>query len=292
MNDFIDQTNQRTLPADYRGDVLIWDIDKTYLDTHFSSLKGLVRIPLEWALDKRTLPGSVPLIRALRRGPGRSSALTPLYFISGSPKRMRSVIERKMSMDGVNYDGLTFKDQLGLVLALRPQDVSRQVGFKLQALLRYHRAFPPGVQYRLFGDDAEIDEVIFWMFQRIIEGHRGRELALELRDHRVHDDDVQRILTLSGTLPVHDPSRVKGIYVIQHGRNAPRVDQPHIFRSSSFLTLAEVLRFQGALSNDGVAAVRKDYQLRGVSEYELDVATINARVLWEERKSEEPSKSA
>src|SRR5688572_7492402 len=128
MNDgFIHQTNDRRLPPDYAGDVLLWDIDKTYLDTRFSSMRGLLSIPFEFAIDKRSLPGAAVLLRALRRGAGAESALVPLYFISGSPPQLRRVVERKMVLDGVDYDGITFKDQLGLLLARRPGLIKAQL---------------------------------------------------------------------------------------------------------------------------------------------------------------------
>jgi hypothetical protein len=86
MSDVLyDRSNDRRLPPDYTGDVLLWDIDKTYLDTHFSSWRGLLAIPFDMAVDKRAVPGAVPLLRALRRGPGERSVLVPLYFVSGSP---------------------------------------------------------------------------------------------------------------------------------------------------------------------------------------------------------------
>ena len=36
--------NERTLPEDYDGPIYVWDVDKTYLATHFSSLEGLARL--------------------------------------------------------------------------------------------------------------------------------------------------------------------------------------------------------------------------------------------------------
>src|SRR5437868_8900070 len=97
----IQRSNERRLTAEYRGDILLWDIDKTYLDTRFSSMRGLLAIPFEFAIDKRTIPGAAVLLRALRRGSGEESALVPLYFISGSPPQLRRVVERKMLLDGV-----------------------------------------------------------------------------------------------------------------------------------------------------------------------------------------------
>ena len=44
-----------------------WDLDKTYLDTHFESLSELVRIPFQDAEDKVNVPGSAALLRELTR---------------------------------------------------------------------------------------------------------------------------------------------------------------------------------------------------------------------------------
>ncbi|MEO1234782.1 MAG: hypothetical protein AAFZ18_38405, partial [Myxococcota bacterium] len=132
---YLERSNDRTLAPDYRGPVFVWDIDKTYLETRFSSARSVARIPFEVAVDKLTVPGAVPLLRALRRGAGSTSAAVPLYFVSGSPLQIRSVIERKMDLDGVGYDGLTFKDQLGLFLRGRGSYIRQQVGYKLRALL-------------------------------------------------------------------------------------------------------------------------------------------------------------
>ena len=143
------------MPAEYSGRILLCDIDKTYLATSFSSWRGLIRIPFEFAIDKQPIPGAVPLLRALRRGTAEESALIPLYFVSGSPVQLRGVIERRMTLDGIEFDGITFKDQLGLVLTGRPADVKRQVGYKLTALLSYWRELPKGARWLMFGDDAE-----------------------------------------------------------------------------------------------------------------------------------------
>ena len=139
MSLLIERTNDRKFAPEFSGDVFVWDIDKTYLDTHFSSFRGLLSIPLEFAIDKRAMPGAVPLLRALRRGPGEHSAVNPLYFVSGSPQQLRSVIERKMLLDGVDFDGITFKNQWGLVRAGRGREIKEQVGYKVAALLLYHR---------------------------------------------------------------------------------------------------------------------------------------------------------
>ena len=187
---YLQRSNDRRLPPDYEGDVLVWDIDKTYLATRFSSWRGLVSIPFEMAVDKETLPGAVPLLRALRHGPGPESAIVPLFFVSGSPVQLRGVIERRMTLDGVDYDGVTFKDQLGLLLAGHPRRIAEQVGYKLAALLLYRAEVPDGARWLLFGDDVEADATAFALFGEVCAGLRGRALAARLEDLGVHRDSV------------------------------------------------------------------------------------------------------
>jgi hypothetical protein len=66
--------NDRTLPPDYAGPVFVWDVDQPYLDTDFKSLGGLLRIPLEMAIDKRSVPGVAAVLRECRRGRGTNPA--------------------------------------------------------------------------------------------------------------------------------------------------------------------------------------------------------------------------
>ncbi|MBM4281799.1 MAG: hypothetical protein FJ137_13910 [Deltaproteobacteria bacterium] len=107
---FIRRTNDRRLPDGWVGGVMVGDIDKTYLDARFSSLRGLLAIPFEFAIDKRHVAGTVPLRRALRVGPDpQHPRLTPLYFVSGSPPGLRAVVERRMTLGGVQFDGITFR---------------------------------------------------------------------------------------------------------------------------------------------------------------------------------------
>jgi hypothetical protein len=93
------RVNERTFAAGWSGEVVVCDIDRTYLATRFSTLKGLARIPFEFAVDKQDIDGIVVLLREVRRGPAPESRSTPLYFISASPAQLRPVIQRKMLLD-------------------------------------------------------------------------------------------------------------------------------------------------------------------------------------------------
>jgi hypothetical protein len=160
--------DQRQYPAGWGGRVYVWDLDKTYLDTAFSSLPALLRIPLELGVDKRAIPGMAPLLRGLRRGPGPDYACAPLYFVSASPPQLRAVIERKMLMDGVEFDGLTFKDWLGVLRGLRPGRLREQVGYKVAALLTGRFARPASREV-LFGDDTESDASAYHLYASLLE---------------------------------------------------------------------------------------------------------------------------
>lgn len=261
---FIDRSNDRALPPDWRGDVYVWDIDKTYLDTAFSSLRGLLGIPFELAIDKRALPGTVPLLRGLRHGPGEESALNPLYFISGSPRELRRIVERKMTLDGVQYDGITFKDQLGLLRARRPRGLVEQVGYKLKALLLYRRDHPPGARYTLFGDDVERDLDSFLLFGEVCAGLRGPELRRRLSSQGVHDHDVEEAASLADALPVEaDPVAQVFIHEVKGGR--VRSSDPRVHVAPGFLDHARVLRALGKIRDVDVAAVEDDVRAGGTA---------------------------
>jgi len=188
--------DQRTYPGGFDGRVYIWDIDKTYLDTRFSSLKGMARIPIEFAVDKRAIPGMPEVLRGLRRGRGRQYAATPLYFVSASPPQIRKVIARKMLMDGVEYDGIAFKDWARSIFSLRPGRLREQVGFKLCALLSIRQNRPDSREY-LFGDDVESDAEAFHLYSRLLAGELSAgDAENEMKAAGVKKDDRRCVHSL------------------------------------------------------------------------------------------------
>jgi len=187
-----------------------WDLDKTYLDTDFDTLRGLVRIPFESAADKVSAPGVSALIRGLRASAERRGVEVRVRFVSGSPPQIGKVILEKLAMDGIEHDGITFKDQWGRIRRGKFRDLREQVGYKLTELLRDRRLEPPGTTEYLFGDDWESDPLIYSLYADIISGAIGREelgrilvalhvapdlaaIADELTEHVDRDDAVRRI---------------------------------------------------------------------------------------------------
>lgn len=175
---------RRRLPADYAGPVFIWDVDKTYLDTHFSSAGGMLEAALQPATDKWAVPGAVPVLQALQRR--RYGGHKPgLFFVTASPPQIQRKLERKLSLDHIEYDGVTYKDQFRLLGRLHADQLRVQAAYKLTALLLMFRDLPAGARLTLFGDDVEQDCTIFCLFADAISG-------------RIDALDVVRALTRLG----------------------------------------------------------------------------------------------
>jgi hypothetical protein len=216
----LDRTNDRVYPEGFTGDLFVWDIDKTYLVSEFDSFKGLLSIPFEFAIDKRNIAGTDTLLHAIRHGPGDASAQNPLYFISASPPQLRAVIARKMLLDGVEHDGICFKDQLAILRSRRIGRIRHQTGYKISGLLLNRRELPWGVREFLFGDDSESDALIYSLYADIVAGRlRGDDLRATLIGNHIEPEDADYIVSLAADLPSHD--LVHGIYINLEKRSPP-----------------------------------------------------------------------
>lgn len=262
----LERTNHRTLPPDYAGDVFVWDIDKTYLETRFSSVRGLLGIVAEAALDKRAVPGAVALIRALRRGPGAEPLLAPLYFVSGSPPQLRGILERKMLLDGVQHDGITFKDQFGYLRALRPKAIREQVGYKTCALLLYRRDIPGPSRWWLFGDDVESDAAVFTLFGEICAGLRGDALRQRMLTMGAQAPEVDEALRIADRLP-QTPDPVARVFIrLERGRDPLAFGHPKVCPVHGFLQAALVLAQEGRIRPADVTTVAESLRAAYVPE--------------------------
>ena len=226
----MDRSQDRRYPPDFTGVGYFWDIDKTYLVSEFDTLKGLLSMTMEMAIDKRNIAGTDVLLRALRRGhpdpdPGDVAGppevrSNPLYFVSASPPQLRGILEKKMLLDGVEYDGITFKDQLALVRQGRVGHVTAHIGYKLVALLLYRRELPWTMREVMVGDDSETDALIYGLYADIIAGRlRGDALTRTLARMDVPPEDTRQIRRLSDPLPARD--LVDRIFINLEKRTAP-----------------------------------------------------------------------
>ncbi|MHC4392985.1 MAG: phosphatase domain-containing protein, partial [Planctomycetota bacterium] len=258
----LDRTNHRDLKA-YSGPVDIWDIDKTYLLTEFARLRDLIRRAFEDAEAKEARPGAATLLKALRRGPTPGEPReTPLYFVSASPPQMREVLEKKMEIDGLGVDGITFKSFLGLLRHGRVRDLKRHTAYKLTALLLYRLEFGPGAREWLYGDDAEMDARIYSIYAEIRTGKLlGKKLDRTLRACRVGEDDRHTIVHLAERahelVPPPEGGSVTEIYIF-NATDSPHLDLedfPRVTRVTHVGGLARHLAKAGRIAAVDVEAI-------------------------------------
>jgi len=201
---------KRPAPESPRATIFRWDLDKTYLKSEFESLRELVRIPFEKPEDKVAVPGVVLLIRELRNVATQGGRDVRIYFISASPPQIAKAIKEKLALDGIEYDGIVFKNQLQNLVRGKFRHLREQVGYKLTELLQSRAEMPPESTEVLFGDDWESDPIIYSLYADVLANRlaadeldtvldtigvdpklsiRAKELAASAR----HEDVVTRI---------------------------------------------------------------------------------------------------
>jgi hypothetical protein len=156
-----------------------WDLDKTYLDTDFESVRRLIGIAFEKPEQKADLPGAAALLRELSaERPGEAPA--KVAIVSGSPTQMRKTLEKKLQIDGIAWHEFHLKPQWANLRRGRLRAVREQLGYKLPLLLESRAQLAPPVQETLFGDDAEIDALIYAFYGELVAGRAddGQLVAL------------------------------------------------------------------------------------------------------------------
>jgi hypothetical protein len=180
-----------------------WDLDKTYLQTEFDTLRDLLRTAFQKAHEKQAVPGASALIRELA-----ANGDSRLCIVSGSPKQMRSVLEQKLKLDGVVWDEFILKDNVGNLMRGRFRALRGQVGYKLPAILESRSKAPVEAEEVLFGDDAEADAFIYSLFADMVAGRVDeRVLKQILETAGVYPDEAERVFAAWKKIPVADPVR-------------------------------------------------------------------------------------
>lgn len=230
-----------------------WDLDRTYLDTQIHSVRGLIRTALETAADKRSVPGAPALMRALTDADPSSR----VFILSGSPTQLRPVLEEKLALDGVRYDELVLKDNLGNLRRGRLREVRSQIGFKLPRLLQARVGLGPRVQETLFGDDSESDALVYAVYASAIAGEIDEaELARLLEAGDAYPDAVSR--AVSALRRLSSSNAVEDIF-IRVDRGLPmRIFHhlgPRVTPVFSWFQAATVLRARGRIDGPGFESV-------------------------------------
>jgi hypothetical protein len=196
------------VPAVPPKHVYRWDLDKTYLRTDFDTFKQLWRTAFEKAEEKSAVPGAAALLRELRAGGG-----VRICFISGSPRQMRRVLAKKLQLDGVQFDEFILKPNLRNMLTGRFRALKEQVGYKLPALLGGRAGLPKETPETCFGDDAEMDALVYSLYGDIISGNVDRGALEEILQRAgAYEDDIERALALADSLP-KSPGALNRVFI-------------------------------------------------------------------------------
>ncbi len=153
-----------------------WDLDRTYLDTDIFSVRGMLRAAVESPESKRNIPGADVLLRALLRQDPEDRAT----ILSGSPTQMRAALEQKLTLDGIRFDSLVLKDNLRNLRKGRLRALKGQLGYKLPRLLELRLGDPVDSTESLFGDDAEVDAVIYALYADVLAGEVTRGALIDV----------------------------------------------------------------------------------------------------------------
>lgn len=200
-----------------------WDLDKTYLQTEFDSVRALLRTAFEGAEAKRTVPGATTLLRELRRSAGPGESASRICFISGSPRQMRRVLTEKLRLDGIEFDEFILKPNLRNMLTGRFRALREQVGYKLPALLAGRAGVAADTREVCFGDDAESDAFIYSLYGDLMAGRVPRPLLEEiLRRAGTYPDDASRAVALFESLHASSEPVVERIFIHLDRRSPPR----------------------------------------------------------------------
>ena len=195
-------------------EIFVWDLDKTYLDTSWTTLRELWKTALEKAFQKRNIPGTGSLVRALKASweSTNGSRTFPIYFITASPPQIETRIREKLELDEILPLGCFYKDNLQNLRPKRMWRLTQQVGYKVQALLQLRIRAKAHVRQILWGDDSESDAIIYSLYSDICARRwTEKELQEILRRLNVIGEQMETILELQDQIPAHDP--VEKIYI-------------------------------------------------------------------------------
>ena len=214
---FSDVVFFRYRPEDFEksfDEVFVWDVDKTYLDTNWGSLPELWRTLVEKAFQKRNIPGTKTLVRALSQFWLEEHGKTtfPIFFITASPPQMESRIREKLEIDDIRPLGAFYKDNFRNLKPGKFRWLTQQIGYKLQALLFLRVRLNHNVRQVFWGDDSESDATIYSLYSDICaRRHSEKDLIKILSGLNVAGEQLDIILDLQEQVPENDP--VEKIYI-------------------------------------------------------------------------------
>ena len=170
---------------------------------------------------------------------------------------MRRVLEAKLRLDGITWDGFVLKPSLDHILRGRFRFIRDQVGYKLRALLGSRANGEIEGEEILFGDDAEADAFVYSLYAELLAGRVPFSTLLEvLTRARVYPDTLAEILAFAARL-TRKPA-VRRIFVHME-RVSPAWELeaygPRVVPFYNYVQPALVLLEDGAIDADAVLRV-------------------------------------
>jgi hypothetical protein len=236
-----------------------WDLDKTYLQSDFESLRKMMRVPFERAQDKVDEPGAVALLRSLKESARREERPAFVYFISASPPQIGRAIREKLALDGVEVDGIVFKNQLQHLVRGQFRYLREQVGFKLAELLKARAAAPPDAVEFLFGDDWESDPLIYSLYADTVAGRLGADALTDILV-RLRIDPARLVEIKALAQRVVQADAVRRIFINLERRTPPghfRSFGPRLVPTFNYFQTAIILHEDGMLPLTAVIDVAR-----------------------------------
>ena len=167
----MDRKVKQTFAYQTNDEHVICDIDKTYLETDFESLRQLAKIPFEAASDKVTVQGADYILSALRwTRDGDSFIARPLHFVSSSPPQLRQTLRDKFYLDRISWSTDTFKNQVYNLFPGRTDQLRQHILYKSVAISQLMIAANRGSTFVFIGDSSESDPLIYLGLKFLIEG--------------------------------------------------------------------------------------------------------------------------
>lgn len=232
-----------------------WDLDKSYIETDFESLRGLIRAATESSSQKKTVPGAASLLRHISSLPD-----SQISVLSGSPEQLRSKILERFQLDNISVDSLHLKDSIERIKKGRFRDIKGQFGFKLSSLLTSRSNWTPTQTEFCFGDDVEADALIYLIYSKCLtkELDQGQLFQL-MKVAGAYEDHISH--AIRATQEMKKCSGVDCVFIrVTHRRSVKELSglSKRVIPVHSWSQAAFVLHDLGQINKKGVKQVLEE----------------------------------
>ncbi|MCX6125416.1 MAG: hypothetical protein NTV34_11820 [Proteobacteria bacterium] len=252
---------------------VVCDLDKTYVETEFESWAKMARIPFERPHEKITVPGASEVLQELRWGGQEieriSKPRSGLHFVSSSPPQLRSALEGKLILDGLDWTSDTFKNQSYNIRMARMDLLRHHIAYKTRAIFDIVKEIPESSSMWLIGDNAEYDPFVYVGIKLFLEGHAtGMNLKSWLAAAHVESVVIEQVMDQSENLQQRKV-KIDGIF-IRKLQNYPVVNaspvSDSIFMFESWFEIGWRWIQEGLISEESIwRLIRSFHNLHGMS---------------------------